>query len=90
MESDVVGNYFGFPLCGPHFAYLNSQENKAEAAGNLVWKEVWDDTMKDRKEDVESAINSIIVLRGSLRDLPKELYEAVSAHKLDKKYLKFL
>ena len=91
IESDNVINTFnGFPLCGFHFIHLSYVENKAEMWENPSWKEIWDDTFKDRKEDVERAVNYIIILRGDLRTLPKHVLENVLAHKLDKKYSSYL
>jgi hypothetical protein len=89
-QTKVVGNYFGFPICKPHAGFLDAQETKAEAAGNPVWKEIWDDSCKDRLIDVESAINSIIVLRGYLKNLPKDVMESIKLHKLEEKYSEYL
>ena len=86
----ATGDYYGFPLCRPHFLYLLHQENKAEAWGNVPWKEVWSDARKDRKEEVELAINCMIIYRGNLRELPEEVYQIIATNKLDKKYKKYL
>jgi len=86
----VTGSYNSFPLCRFHFGHLNYQEEKAEAAGNPSWKEIWDDTTKDRKDDVESAVNYIIVLKGSIRDVPSEVRDTMVRHGLDKKYATYL
>ena len=91
LESDnVIHKFNGFPLCKFHFIHLSYKENKAEMWGNPSWKEIWDDIIKDRKEDVERAINYIIVLRGELRTLPKYVLEKILTHKLDKKYSLYL
>jgi hypothetical protein len=90
ISGKVIGTYFGFPLCDPHFHFINHQEDKAEAAGNPVWKEIWDDTRKDHEEEVEAAINYIIVLNGNLKGLPKEIHETITIHKLKEKYSEFL
>jgi len=89
-KSEAIGRCYGFPMCRSHFAYINYQEEKAERAGNLAWKEVWDDTAKSRADDVEASVNYLIVLRGSLKDLPNEVYEAIETHGLKKKYAKYM
>jgi hypothetical protein len=89
-SDNVTDNFYGFPICRFHFNYLFYKEHKAETWGNPSWKEVWDDTFKDRKEDVERAVNYMIVLRGDFRALPKYVLEKIRTHKLDKKYSSYM
>lgn len=89
-NTKASGQCYGFPLCRSHCIYINYQEDKAEVVGNPAWKEIWDDTTKSRADDVEASINYLIVLRGSLENLPREIYETIETQGLKKKYLKYL